>query len=148
MILEWISSFEEMKSFILNDLCVVSSGDFVESVLSGFLEETIEFDEIVAEDIGIGCESLAVSFVDVLDDPFLVFFAEIKCMKGESEIFGNPSSFFHIDESRTVGGIGDIVDHESAFHLMPRLPEEVGDDGRIDSAREPDQDFHIFLFYF
>lgn len=127
---------------------IVPGGDLVESVFERLSKETIEFHEIITEDIRIRCESFLVSFVDVSDDPFLILRTEIERVKWEAEIFRDLSSFLYVDESRAIRSIGDVVDHESARYLMPSFPEKIGNDSGIYSARESYEDFGHYSFIF
>lgn len=108
--------------------------DRIESVFQRFLEETVEFHEIIAEDVGVGSESFSVSLVNIVHDTFFIFLAEIESMERESEIFRHFSRLIHIGQSRAVGGIGDIVDHKTALHLIPCFPQQISDGGGIHPA--------------
>lgn len=66
---------------ILCHSSIVTCGDLIEPVFARFFQETVEFHEIIAEDIRIRGESFLVAFVDILYDAFLVLLAEIESME-------------------------------------------------------------------
>lgn len=124
----------------------MTSGDLVEPVFQRLFKEAVEFHEIITEDVRIRSESLAVSLIYVLDDPFLILFPKIESMEWKSKIVSDFLRLFHVYECRAIFGIGDIVYHEPARHLMPRFTQKIGDDSRIHSARESYEDFGHWKF--
>lgn len=142
LILVRIDSFEQVKkTMLLLYSCIVSHRNLIESVFECLLEKTVELHQIIAEDIRIRCEPLLISSIDIAYDSFLVFFPEIEGMERKPEVRSHFFCLLHIDKRRTILGIRDIVDHESARYLMPCLTQEVGDNSGIYSARESYEDF-------
>lgn len=124
LVLFRIEPFEQMKTLaILPDAGIVAHGDFVVSELPCLLGKKVEFDEIVAEHVGIRGNTPFVSGIDVLDDPLLVGFPVIEGKKWNIEILCHLSGDFDILPRGTRSRICQIIDHEAGMDFVSCLLE-------------------------
>ncbi len=133
----------------------MTSSNIVTAQFQSFFKKKIKFDQVIAKDIGVWCDARFVSFINIVDDAFFIFFTKIKNDKSlDSQVFSDLECAISINTSGAVRIVWiRIIFHKTCNDFISLLYEKMRSDGWVYTSRKSDKNFfsisnHTVIYLF
>ena len=129
MVLVFIGALENITSLIVifTFLAIVAGSHSVEPALPRIVQEDSEFDFVIAHNIGIWGQAVAIAFDQVADDIFPIFFHEVDDLEIDTDDFRGRTGIIDVILPRTLPKDVFLVNpvfHVGACHAETLLHEQ------------------------
>lgn len=111
---------------------------------TNMLETYAKLNLSVTEYVGVWSSTGPVLRQKIIEYPLTVLCRKVDSMKRNAQLTTDGQRVLVVGRNRAVGIVLFPISHEQAFDLEPLFSQPQGRDGRIDTARESDDD-HLAL---